>query len=71
MFALFYCRHIIRVNKCRFWGSWEMEWCLDMDDIVSVPQVTSNELIFNVRQVVLHYAMHFLNFCFDRVRLLG
>ncbi|KAK9681109.1 hypothetical protein QE152_g38565 [Popillia japonica] len=39
--------HIIRVNKCRFWGSWEMEWCLDMDDIVSVPQVTSNELIFN------------------------
>ncbi|GJQ74448.1 hypothetical protein Trydic_g21318 [Trypoxylus dichotomus] len=42
--------HIIRVNKCRFWGSWEMEWCLDMDDVESVPQVTSNELIFNVRQ---------------------
>ncbi|KAK5650330.1 hypothetical protein RI129_001359 [Pyrocoelia pectoralis] len=42
--------HIIRVNKCRLWGTWEVEWCLDLDDIISVPQIETKELILNVRQ---------------------
>ncbi|KAF5301566.1 hypothetical protein FQR65_LT08871 [Abscondita terminalis] len=42
--------HIIRVNKCRLWGPWELEWCLDLDDVISVPQVETKELILNVRQ---------------------
>ncbi|KAK4883024.1 hypothetical protein RN001_006343 [Aquatica leii] len=43
-------QHIIRVNKCRLWGPWELEWCLDLDDIVSVPQIENKELLLNVRQ---------------------
>lgn len=51
-FCFVFCRrHVLRVNKCRLWGPWELEWCLDLDDVISVPQVTSDELVFNVRQV--------------------
>nr|XP_022904021.1 vacuolar protein sorting-associated protein 13C-like [Onthophagus taurus] len=42
--------HVIRANKCRMWGSWELEWVLDLDEVVSVPQLIGNELIFNIRQ---------------------
>lgn len=44
--------HIIKINKCRLWGAWELEWCVDLDDIISVPKVNSNELIVNVRKVI-------------------
>lgn len=43
--------HIIKINKCRLWGPWELEWCVDLDEIISVPKVTTNELIINMRQV--------------------
>ncbi|KAF5273457.1 hypothetical protein FQA39_LY07474 [Lamprigera yunnana] len=42
--------HIVRVNKCRLWGPWELEWCVDLDDITSVPQIEAKELVLNVRQ---------------------
>lgn len=32
------------------WGNWDIEWCLDLDDIVSIPKMSTNELVLNVRQ---------------------
>ncbi|XP_066252577.1 intermembrane lipid transfer protein VPS13A-like [Euwallacea similis] len=42
--------HIIRVNKCTLWSSWEIEWEMDLDDIISMPKMNSVELIINMRQ---------------------
>ncbi|XP_072395854.1 intermembrane lipid transfer protein VPS13A-like [Diabrotica undecimpunctata] len=42
--------HVIRVNKCRLWGPWEIEWVVDLDDIISMPKINCIELILNMRQ---------------------
>ncbi|XP_063908904.1 intermembrane lipid transfer protein VPS13C-like isoform X2 [Zophobas morio] len=43
-------QHVIRINKCRLWGPWDVEWAIDLDDIISMPKITSTELVFNMRQ---------------------
>ncbi|KAJ8959925.1 hypothetical protein NQ314_006127, partial [Rhamnusium bicolor] len=43
-------RHVIRINKCRLWGPWEVEWVADLDDIISMPKINCVELILNMRQ---------------------
>ncbi|RZC35875.1 vacuolar protein sorting-associated protein 13A-like, partial [Asbolus verrucosus] len=43
-------QHVIRINKCRLWGPWDVEWAIDLDDIISMPKITSTELTFNMRQ---------------------
>nr|XP_023015371.1 vacuolar protein sorting-associated protein 13C-like isoform X2 [Leptinotarsa decemlineata] len=42
--------HVLRINKCRLWGPWEIEWSTDLDDIVSMPKINSTELVLNMRQ---------------------
>ncbi|KAB0792527.1 hypothetical protein PPYR_14486 [Photinus pyralis] len=65
-------QHIIRVNKCRLWGTWEVEWCLDLDDIISVPQIETKELVLNVRQDENKYATSTenLTICGDKETLM-
>lgn len=46
-----YYRHIIRINKCRLWGPWEVEWAIDLDDVVSMPKIDGIELILHLKQV--------------------
>ncbi|EEZ98160.2 hypothetical protein TcasGA2_TC000586 [Tribolium castaneum] len=43
-------QHVVRINKCRLWGPWDVEWAIDLDDILSMPKITSTELVFNMRQ---------------------
>lgn len=38
------------MHKSTIWGPWDIEWCLDLDDIVSIPKMSTNELVLNVRQ---------------------
>ncbi|KAG5885876.1 hypothetical protein JTB14_019139 [Gonioctena quinquepunctata] len=42
--------HVLRINKCRLWGPWEIEWVTDLDDIISMPKINSTELVLNMRQ---------------------
>lgn len=48
-FAVF--RHVIRVNKYSLWGPWEIEWSVEIDDIISLPKINRVELTLNLRQV--------------------
>lgn len=41
--------HIIKINKCRIWGPWSIEWAVELDDVISVPKMTSPEIILNLR----------------------
>lgn len=51
------CRHVIRINKSTIWGPWDVEWCVDLDDVVSIPKMATNELVFNVRQNPGNFAL--------------
>ncbi|CAH1961424.1 unnamed protein product [Acanthoscelides obtectus] len=42
--------HVIRINKCRLWGPWELDWVVDLDDITSMPKMNCVDLILNLRQ---------------------
>nr|CAD7261052.1 unnamed protein product [Timema shepardi] len=42
--------HVFLVEKCRLWGSWDVEWCVRVDDIMAVPHIAANKLVFKVRQ---------------------
>ncbi|KAL1509464.1 hypothetical protein ABEB36_004192 [Hypothenemus hampei] len=44
--------HVICVNKSTLWGPWEIEWIVDLDDIISLPKINYTELILNMRQVM-------------------
>ncbi|KAG8227036.1 hypothetical protein J437_LFUL013823 [Ladona fulva] len=43
-------QHVFLLEKCRLWGSWEIDWVVRVDDIVAVPHLTGKKLIFKVRQ---------------------
>lgn len=50
--ALFgFFRHLIKINKCRLWGTWEIEWVVDLDDVISMPKINGSELILQLKQV--------------------
>ncbi|KAH1005296.1 hypothetical protein HUJ04_006309 [Dendroctonus ponderosae] len=42
--------HVIRVNKSSLWGPWEIEWSVELDDIISLPKINQVELTLNLRQ---------------------
>ncbi|XP_047103973.1 vacuolar protein sorting-associated protein 13A-like [Schistocerca piceifrons] len=43
-------QHVFLLEKCRLWGIWDIEWVIRIDDIMKVPHVSDNMLIFKVRQ---------------------
>jgi hypothetical protein len=48
---VFSFRHVFLLGKCRLWGGWDLEWAVRLDDVVAVPHLVANKLIFKVRQV--------------------
>lgn len=44
-------RHVFLLERCRFWGGWDIEWELRIDDIMSVPHIVKNKLIFKIKKV--------------------
>ncbi|CAH1390226.1 unnamed protein product [Nezara viridula] len=49
-YLLITLQHVFFVEKCRLWGTWEMEWGVRVDDIMSVPNIEDNKLMLKVRQ---------------------
>ncbi|BET01399.1 Vacuolar protein sorting-associated protein [Nesidiocoris tenuis] len=49
-FLLVTVHHMFLVEKCRLWGSWEVEWGVRVDDVLSVPSISGETLIFKVRK---------------------
>lgn len=43
-------QHVFLVEKCRLWGTWDVEWVVCIDDIMAVPHIADNKLVFKVRQ---------------------
>ena len=39
------------LEKCRFWGEWDIGWQLDLPDIIAYPVVKDKQLIFKVKKV--------------------
>lgn len=50
-------RHVMKINKCRLWGPWEIEWVVDLDDIISIPKMNCTELVLNMRQVRTRFSV--------------
>ncbi|KAM7308838.1 vacuolar protein sorting-associated protein 13A isoform X4 [Ixodes scapularis] len=48
--ALLTDRHLFLLEKCRFWGGWDIQWSVRLEDILSVPTVSGNSLVIKVRQ---------------------
>ncbi|XP_014251025.1 vacuolar protein sorting-associated protein 13A-like isoform X2 [Cimex lectularius] len=49
-FLLVTLHHVFLIEKCRLWGTWEVEWGVRVDDIMSVPTVEKSALVLKVRQ---------------------
>ncbi|CAH0559657.1 unnamed protein product [Brassicogethes aeneus] len=41
--------HIIKVNKVKIWGPWDVEWVVDMDDVIKVNKNDQSELVIQLR----------------------
>ncbi|XP_060526445.1 intermembrane lipid transfer protein VPS13C-like isoform X2 [Cylas formicarius] len=41
--------HVIRINKHSLWGPWEVEWAVELDNIISLPKIDCVELTLNMR----------------------
>ncbi|XP_022244299.1 vacuolar protein sorting-associated protein 13C-like [Limulus polyphemus] len=48
--ALITDHHVFLLEKCRFWGGWDVEWVVNLDNILSVPVVQGYHLVIKVRQ---------------------
>nr|KAG5703288.1 hypothetical protein BaRGS_025530 [Batillaria attramentaria] len=43
-------KHIILLERCRFWGNWDVEWMIDVDAVLGIPAIHEGKLIFKVKQ---------------------
>ncbi|XP_025099873.1 vacuolar protein sorting-associated protein 13A-like isoform X2 [Pomacea canaliculata] len=43
-------KHVLMLERCRFWGGWDVEWSIDVDAILGVPAIHDGKLIFKVKQ---------------------
>lgn len=48
--ALITDKHVFLLEKCRFWGGWDIEWVVRVDDIMSVPVLARKKLVIKIRQ---------------------
>lgn len=46
-------RRILFLEKARFWGDWNIEWDVTLDDIVAIniPDATPDKLVLKVSKV--------------------
>ncbi len=50
LFSTYYSR-VLYLEKCRWWGDWDIEWDVLLEDIIGVPAVQGTRMIFKVKQV--------------------
>ncbi|KAG8198774.1 hypothetical protein JTE90_007084 [Oedothorax gibbosus] len=48
--ALVTDRHLFLLEKCRMWGGWDVEWMINVDDVLTVPHIQFNNLVIKVKQ---------------------
>ncbi|XP_071038592.1 intermembrane lipid transfer protein VPS13A [Parasteatoda tepidariorum] len=48
--ALVTDRHLFLLEKSRFWSSWDVEWMVSVDDVLTVPHIHKNNLVIKVKQ---------------------
>ncbi|XP_035231576.1 vacuolar protein sorting-associated protein 13A-like, partial [Stegodyphus dumicola] len=48
--ALLTNRHMFLLEKGRFWGGWDIEWVVSVDDVLTVPHIQGNNLVIKVKQ---------------------
>ncbi|CAH1799951.1 unnamed protein product [Owenia fusiformis] len=41
---------VILLERCRFWGDWDIEYEVLLDDIVATPAIVDNKLVFKVKK---------------------
>lgn len=42
-------RHVFLVENYRLWGPWDVQWSVELDEIVSVPKIIDQAIVINVR----------------------
>lgn len=52
---LIFPRHIFLIGKYKCWGPYELIWELRMDDLMAVPTVQDDKLIFSFKQVNIYF----------------
>ncbi|XP_014674950.1 PREDICTED: vacuolar protein sorting-associated protein 13A-like [Priapulus caudatus] len=43
-------RHVFLLEKCRFWGTWDIDWFVNLEDIIDISGIVKDKLIFKVKQ---------------------
>ncbi|CAL1544729.1 unnamed protein product [Lymnaea stagnalis] len=43
-------RHLLLLEKCRFWGSWDVDWKVSIDRILGVPAIKDDKMIFKIKE---------------------
>lgn len=72
-FVLLYLfrRHLFLLEKCRMWGDWDVEWMINVDDVLTVPHIQANNLVIKVKQVRKFFPREFYykpEICFYEMR---
>lgn len=44
-------QHVLMVENIRLWGPWDVQWALELDEIMSVPKILDGSIIISVRNV--------------------
>lgn len=39
------------MENLRLWGPWDVQWAVELDEIVSVPKIIDQSIVINVRNV--------------------
>ncbi|GFY43054.1 vacuolar protein sorting-associated protein 13, partial [Trichonephila inaurata madagascariensis] len=48
--ALVTDKHLFLLEKGRFWGGWDVEWVISVDDVLTVPHIQTHNLVIKVKQ---------------------
>ncbi|XP_055887721.1 intermembrane lipid transfer protein VPS13A-like isoform X3 [Biomphalaria glabrata] len=43
-------RNLLFLEKCRFWGGWDVDWKVSLDRILGVPAIKDEKLIFKIKE---------------------
>lgn len=57
--SLLLCSRILYLERCKWWGDWDIEFDVLLDDIIGIPAITGNKMAFKVRQVSSKPELHF------------
>ncbi|GFO42662.1 vacuolar protein sorting-associated protein 13c [Plakobranchus ocellatus] len=43
-------KHILLLEKCRFWGGWDVEWKITIESILGVPAILDHKMTFRIKE---------------------